>query len=138
MGIFGSLRNIVGGRQEESELWNQPQTADEIDNILGRTSKPQVIYKHSYSCAVSLFSKSSLESELNRISEQADIHLIDVIAQRSLSKEISQKTGVRHESPQIILIHKGSTLWSASHGGVRSSRLMEALHELEGPGGAKS
>ncbi|HKL15891.1 MAG TPA: bacillithiol system redox-active protein YtxJ [Balneolaceae bacterium] len=133
MGIFSSLRSMVGSRQEESELWNQPQTAVELDDILDRTQKPQVIYKHSYSCAVSLFSKSSLESELEKISEHADVHLIDVIAQRSLSNEISQKTGIRHESPQVILLHNGSPFWSASHGNVRAPLLIEALSELENP-----
>lgn len=133
MSIFGSLRNIVGSRPEESKLWNQPQTVDDIDDILDRTSKPQVIYKHSYSCAVSLFSKSSLDSELEKISAHADIHLVDVIAQRSLSNEISEKTGIRHESPQVILLHNGSPFWSASHGNVRASLLIEALNELENP-----
>lgn len=131
MGIFGSLRNIMGGQQEESPLWEQPQTESEIDNILGRSEKPQVIYKHSYSCAVSLFAKSSLESDLETAIEKADMHLIDVIAQRPLSKAIADKTGVRHESPQLLVIHGGDVFWSASHGSVRIDQLLETLNELE-------
>lgn len=130
MGILGLLRNIAGGRQEENELWNQPQTADEIDDILSRTSRPQVIYKHSYSCAVSLFAKSSLESRLEPLAEQADLHLVDVIAQRDLSKKIADKTGIRHESPQVMVMYKGTPYWSASHSGVRLNDLKATLNEL--------
>lgn len=130
MGIFGAFRNIVSSRSDESGLWNQPQTVDQINEILERTQKPQVIYKHSYSCAVSLFAKSSLESDLETIAKKADLHLVDVIAQRPLASKISDKTGIRHESPQVILMYKGDPFWHDSHGGVRIKSLVEALNEL--------
>lgn len=131
MSIFGSLRNIIGGMQEESSLWAQPQTESEIDNILGRSEKPQVIYKHSYRCSVSLFAKSSLESDLESAAEKADLHLINVISHRSLSNAIAAKTSVHHESPQLLVIHDGNVFWSASHGSVRIDELLETLNELE-------
>lgn len=135
MSIFGSLRNIVSNRSEENSLWNQPQTTDQISEILKITRKPQVIYKHSYSCGISLFAKSSLETDLESIIEKADLHLVDVITQRTLSDEISSKTGIRHESPQIILMYKGAPFWHASHGEVRIKFLNEALAELtDSPG----
>ena len=134
MGILGALRNLGGGRQEESDLWNQPQSESEIEDILSRGERPQVIYKHSYSCAISLFAKSSLESDLELAADKADLHLIDVIAQRSLSDNIAEKTGVRHESPQLLVIHDGNVFWSASHGSVRIDELLDTLSELENPG----
>lgn len=121
----------MGGPQEESPVWGQPQTESEIDSILGKSEKPQVIYKHSYSCALSLFAKSSLESDLELAAEMADLYLINVIAQRPLSNAIAAKTGVRHESPQLLVIHNGDVFWSASHGNVRIDELLEALNELE-------
>lgn len=130
MGIFASLRNLVDGRREENILWNQPQSVEEIFEILSRADKPQVIYKHSYSCAVSLFTKNSLENGLKSIFEQADFHLVDVIAQRALTKKIAETTGIRHESPQIIVMHNGLPFWSASHGGVQIDALRATLNEI--------
>jgi|AntRauTorckE6833_2_1112554.scaffolds.fasta_scaffold03457_5 bacillithiol system protein YtxJ len=138
MGIFGLLRNIGGGRPEENPLWNLPQTIEEIDEILNKSQKPQIIYKHSYSCGVSLFAKSSLDSGLESIVEEADLHLIDVVAQRQLSKEVAEKTGIRHESPQLIVMHQGHPYWHTSHGGVRKSSLNETLNELKGSSDAGS
>jgi len=130
MGIFGSLRNLVTGRQEENELWNLPQSVEEIQKILNRADKPQVIYKHSYSCAISLFAKSSLESGLESVSKQADCHLVDVIAQRALSHAIAETTGILHESPQIIVTHNGSAFLSASHGDVSIDALRNILNDI--------
>lgn len=137
MGILGSLRNIVGGRLEDSSVWNQPDTLEEVDNILQNSTKPQVIYKHSYSCAVSMFAKSSLENGLDSLEGEADFHLVDVVSQRKLSNHIAETTGIRHESPQIILMHKGKPFWSDSHGGVRINTLREALNEIDDPGPKK-
>lgn len=131
MGMLGSIRNIMDGRPEDSSLWNQPETEDEVADILNTSSKPQVIYKHSYSCAVSMMAKSSLESGLDSLESKADFHLIDVVSQRKLSNKIAEITGIRHESPQIILLNKGETFWSDSHGGVRISSLREALEKID-------
>lgn len=137
MGILGSLRNIVGGRLEDSSVWNQPDTLEELDNILQNSTKPQVIYKHSYSCAVSMFAKSSLESGLDSLEGEADFHLIDVVSHRKLSNHIAETTEIPHESPQIILMHQGNPFWSDSHGGVRINALREALNEIDDPGPKK-
>lgn len=130
MGIFDSLRKIAGSRQEESSSWNQPQTEGEIDEILKISDKPQVIYKHSYRCSISLIAKRSIESGMDSLLGQADFYLVDVVANRSVSEIIAKKIGVRHESPQIILVQKGKPFWQASHGGVRIDALTEVLNEL--------
>lgn len=130
MGIFDSLRKIAGNKQEKASCWNQPQTEDAADEILKSEKRPQVIYKHSYRCGISLVAKNSLESGIDSLLGQADFHLVDVVANRSLSKYFAEKSGVRHESPQIIVMHKGAPFWQASHGGVRIDALKEALKEL--------
>lgn len=130
MGIFDSLRKIAGNKQDESSSWNQPQTEDAVDDILVNENKPQVIYKHSYRCGISMVARNSLESGMDSLIGQADFHLVDVVANRSLSNYIAEKTGLRHESPQIIVMHQGNPFWQASHGGVRIDALKEALKEL--------
>lgn len=130
MGIFDSLRKITGNKQEESSSWNQPQTEDAVDEILRNENKPQVIYKHSYRCGISMVARNSLDSGIHSLFEQADFYLVDVVANRFLSKYISEKTGVCHESPQIIVMHKGNPFWQASHGGVRIDALKQALKDL--------
>lgn len=130
MGIFDSLRKIAGNKQDESSNWNQPQTEYAVDEILVNENKPQVIYKHSYRCGISMVARNSLESGIDLLIEQADFHLVDVVANRSLSNYIAEKTGVYHESPQIIVVYQGNPFWQTSHGGVRLDTLKDALKDL--------
>ena len=57
----------------------------------------------------------------------APIGLVDVAASPGLSKLVETRTGIRHESPQIILLRDGVPFWSASHYQVTGSRITEAL-----------
>ena len=51
-------------------------------------------------------------------------YLVDVRAQRALSLGIAERSGVRHESPQLIVFQRGLPTWNASHGDVTA-------HEIE-------
>lgn len=46
---------------------------------------------------------------------------------RDLSALVARETGVRHESPQVILFRGGEVAWSASHGAIDRGSLGAAL-----------
>ncbi len=54
---------------------------------------------------------------------------VDVSSERTLSREIERRTGIRHESPQIIVVRDGRPLWSASHGAITAEAVKRALEE---------
>lgn len=134
MGLFGSIRNMLSGEHELQEYWHAPQTEEEVDELIeaSKSDRPQIIYKHSYRCSISLFVKSSLDAEMDEILHQTNTnaYLVDVVGMRSVSNYIAQKTGIQHQSPQLILLHNGSPFWSASHGNVRAENLKSALNDL--------
>jgi bacillithiol system protein YtxJ len=41
--------------------------------------------------------------------------LVDVTHDEELSRTIEQQTGVRHESPQVLVFRSGEVVWNASH-----------------------
>jgi bacillithiol system protein YtxJ len=55
------------------------------------------------------------------------VYLVPVIKERAASRAIAERTGVRHESPQIILMRHGAAAESASHGAITESRLASML-----------
>ncbi len=57
----------------------------------------------------------------------ADIAKIDVSRQHDLSREVERRTGIRHESPQLILIRDGSAVWDASHSSIDRESIERAL-----------
>lgn len=131
MSLFGQIRGILtGSGREIHPLWDIPESEDEIGSILTNHKKPQLIYKHSFSCSISIFAKQSLEADIEELSKFSDLYFVDVKLTRSLSNYIAEKTGIVHESPQAILVLKGDVFTSFSHGDVRYSKILEALKEI--------
>jgi bacillithiol system protein YtxJ len=50
-----------------------------------------------------------------------------VIEDRSLSLRVAQAIGVGHESPQVILLHKGKAVWHTSHWSITEEEMRAAL-----------
>jgi bacillithiol system protein YtxJ len=76
-----------------------------------------VIYKHSPRCG----SSRVAESEVGRFAERhpdVPVYRVDVVRHRALARDIAQRLGVRHASPQAILLRRGRVVWTGSHGEV--------------------
>jgi bacillithiol system protein YtxJ len=56
-----------------------------------------------------------------------DVHIIDVASHSALGRVVQSRTGIRHESPQAIVLRDGQPTWHASHGRIRLASLQEAL-----------
>ena len=69
-------------------------------------------------------------SELKAYAESEEaVSCWDMVIQesRDLSKLIAEETGIRHESPQVLLFRDGRAAWSASHGTITMEALRAAL-----------
>ena len=52
---------------------------------------------------------------------------VDVRAQRPLSQQIAARSGVQHESPQVIIFRRGTPVWNASHQDITTDALARNL-----------
>ncbi len=131
MSFFGGLRGIMRGTTSElPDQWNIPETESEIDTLLKITNNIQIIYKHSFTCGISIMAKPVVEEFLDVYKDKADFHFVDVKQNRPISNYITKVTGVRHESPQILILRNGEVYWSASHGMIRKGAIRETLEEI--------
>lgn len=114
---------------QESEYWSYISGRKGFKELLKRSEKqPQVIYKHSGRCSVSYLSKQDLEENMDTLANLVDLHLIDVVRQKELSLHVAEALGVRHESPQLILIEDGRVSWSGSHWDVKAEKVTSELN----------
>ncbi len=91
---------------------------------------PQVIFKHSSACPISLTAFDSL-----KIAEEAgvvpqDIHMLVVQVSPELSEQVEAETGVEHESPQLLILKDGKVAFSANHYEITGDVLTEQLQAL--------
>jgi bacillithiol system protein YtxJ len=57
----------------------------------------------------------------------ADACVVVVQLARDVSAAVAQKTGIKHESPQVLLIRDGNCVWSVSHRMIDAAAIKEAL-----------
>lgn len=96
------------------------RSLEELDRILDRDWI--LLYKHSTRCGLSTRARRQIQAFMENF-PGAQVYLVDVIADRSVSDEIEERLGIRHESPQAILVESGNPRHSAAHRNVRADLL---------------
>ncbi|NGP44201.1 bacillithiol system redox-active protein YtxJ [Bacillaceae bacterium SIJ1] len=86
------------------------------------------LFKHSLTCPISAKALSHFES-YDKLSHLPN-YLIRIQENRELSNAISEQTGVKHESPQVILIQNGEVVWNASHSSITNNTLRDAEQKI--------
>jgi bacillithiol system protein YtxJ len=117
------LKSVGSPRTGEPETLFIPVSDEAILNELIARSydEPVVIFKHSVTCPISAAAYEEM-LQLGR-----EVALIVVQSARDVSRQIEARTGVRHETPQTIILRKGQAVWSASHWDVTADRVADAL-----------
>ena len=107
-------------------------TPDQLDQVMA--APVALVYKHSTRCPVSAM---AMDEVRRLVGERPDapVWVVDVIVQRRLSVEVAERTGVRHESPQAILLAGGEVVYDASHFEVRADELARELDAAEAEAG---
>lgn len=83
-----------------------------------------VVFKHSSRCPISRSAQREVERFLNN-QPDVPVYLVDVIRDRTVSRALATRTGIRHESPQTIVLHQGAVAWHGSHYQVTADAIRE-------------
>ena len=100
------------------------KTDEEWERILAEDRV--VVYKHSPICALSLRALPHIRS-FEKQCPDVPVYQVNVIRRRKLSGRIAEDLGVRHESPQVIVLNEGKPIWHASHFEVTTEGLAAAM-----------
>jgi len=102
------------------EQWN--------DAFAASVERPLVVFKHSTTCPVSSNALSEFDQYLrNNEASNVDFVLVKVIESRPVSNRIAEDIGLKHESPQIMLVKNKEKVWSASHWSITNEHITAVL-----------
>lgn len=92
--------------------------------------RPVALLKHSASCPLSARGRQ----EFARLDGDGDPprYAVTVQVARDVSHYVAERLGVRHETPQVILVKDGEAVFHASHLGVTADAVRDALREARG------
>ena len=93
---------------------------------LCRAPKAAVLLKHSTRCPVSAVALQEI-GELCERQPEVDVYMVDVNAHRDVSNYIATRLAVQHDSPQVILLVGGNSVWHAEHFDIVASEIAGQL-----------
>jgi len=103
---------------------------DSLDDLIRRShDTPILLFKHSATCGTSAMAFDELEG-FRQAAPEVTVVIVDVLRDRALAREIAATFGIRHESPQALLLQDGSVRWHASHYRVTADALARAVGAL--------
>ncbi len=108
-------------------------TTQECDDLL--THDLTIVFKHSPTCPVSLFAHREV-MRFRTTQPDTPVYLISVRQQRDIARHIAERTGVRHESPQILVLRRGNLIGWASHDEITAELLKTLVSLRDTPGGS--
>jgi bacillithiol system protein YtxJ len=102
-------------------------TIQELEAALAPDPKPVLLYKHSTQCGICDAAIEEVQSFEAKHPDAATIYYLDLLAHRDVSNAIAQKLGIRHESPQLILLKEGKPVAVLNHRAIRADALAKAI-----------
>ena len=104
------------------------EDAGALEELFARSGDaPVVLFKHSTTCPISARAHRQM-SQLDR-AVAPEVALVVVQSAREVSMQLAERTGIRHESPQVIVLRGGEPVWSATHYDITSEAVESALRE---------
>ena len=89
--------------------------------------EPVVLFKHSAYCGTSRRARREIET----LTEASDPPVYEVVVQeaRAVSNKIAETLGIKHQSPQVIILHQGRPIFETSHGRVTATAVRQAVED---------
>ncbi|MEZ0006801.1 bacillithiol system protein YtxJ [Flavobacterium sp. 28YEA47A] len=108
--------------------WNDLTELKQLDSIIEESEeKPVVIFKHSTRCSISRMALKNFEREYKADNNDASLYFLDLLNYRDISNEIAQRFHVIHQSPQLLLIKNGKSVYDVSHSAIDAEALENKL-----------
>lgn len=127
---MGLLDKIFKGDSDETKdktqfPWTDLTDKDQI-TIAKEESKDKLIgiFKHSTRCGISRMVLKNFEKQYEE-NENIKLYFLDLVKHRDISNAVADELGVRHESPQFIVLSDDKVVHHASHQDIDAAKLKE-------------
>ena len=108
--------------------WIELTSSEQLNQAIeASTEHPVILFKHSTRCSISSMAKSRFESNWNTELSNISIYYLDLIANRHISNEIAELTGIEHQSPQAIVLKNKEVIYDASHSEISAKSIENLL-----------
>lgn len=101
------------------------KTVEDWKTIFDQTKvQPILLMKFSMTCISSI----SALKEFKALETDLPKYIVIVQMEREVSNTIAKDLGVRHESPQLLILKDQKGIWQATHYKIKKLMIAEAIH----------
>lgn len=127
-GVRNAPDGLESGNLAAFGAWELLEHKQFARALKASADKPVLVFKHSTQCPISGAAYRRMAKYLHEAGDNAPpFYFVKVIERRPVSQGIAKKLDVKHESPQLILLKDGKSVWSTSHHAITSEALKKAL-----------
>ena len=123
------FRDKTSNEVEKTYLIWMPLISVEEINTIKEISKNQsiLIFKHSTRCGISRMVIKQFESLFNDENKQLKVYYLDLLNFREVSSRLSEVFQVTHQSPQLLVIKNGISVYDESHSEITKVNLSKFI-----------
>jgi bacillithiol system protein YtxJ len=119
--IFGDSENNNSNASKIN--WIELTDLGQLNEIMDLShEQPVAIFKHSTRCSISRMALKQFENEFD-LEGSVTPYFLDLLNHRDISNEIATRFDVYHQSPQLLLIKEGKSVYDASHSDIDAEEL---------------
>ena len=129
MSIFNSIFGTSENNSNPSKInWVSLTDLGQLNEISQLSNeKPVVIFKHSTRCSISRMALKQFENEYDLSDNEVTTYFLDLLSFRDISNEIASRFNVVHQSPQLLLIVGGKSVYDVSHSAIDADELKSKI-----------
>jgi bacillithiol system protein YtxJ len=119
--IFGDSENNNSNASKIN--WIELTDLGQLNEIMDLShEQPVAIFKHSTRCSISRMALKQFENEFD-LEGSVTPYFLDLLNHRDISNEIATRFDVYHQSPQLLLIKEGKSIYDVSHSDIDAVEL---------------
>lgn len=129
MGLFDNLFKSIDTAENNLKInWLALTDRTQLEEIIKISdAKPVLIFKHSTRCGTSRMALRNFESDFDIPVTKIDTYFLDLLNFRALSNDITEKFKVAHQSPQVLVIKNGKSVYNDSHYSISLKAIKEVV-----------
>ena len=133
---MGILKNIFGTKEVQSSKkekktylnWLPLTSTNELEKIKELSKTESVfIFKHSTRCGISRIVIKQFERLFTEEYQNLKVYYLDLLNYRSVSNEVENSFQVIHQSPQLLVIKNGVSIFNVSHNDISTINLSKFI-----------
>lgn len=125
MGFWDQLQ---ASKKTNIEEWITLKDINQLEELIKESfERSVVIFKHSTRCGTSAQAKFRIENDWSQLSKKLSFYYLDLIEYRAVSNEVARKFNITHQSPQVIVLKNGKSVYNRSHHMIDVSDLSQEI-----------